>query len=136
MAQASGESAKRIDQLFWYCAIACLATSILSCFLLRAAFSADPSDTGIARSYAVSICGCLIFALPVFLITVRWSAAGMAGMWLLACVVAALAALAHAFGLVTPLLAILIFSASIATAIFLKDRSRAQAEACAISPAE
>lgn len=126
MPETGARSAKRTDRMFWYCAFACLALSLLGAYLLKLAFSLNPAATGIARSYAAGICSCLILALPAFLITVKWSAAGTVGMWLLTSAVAALAALADAFGLATPLIAILIFAASVATATYLKDRNSVQ----------
>jgi hypothetical protein len=139
MPQTGAQNAKRIDRMFWYCAFACLATSLLGAFLLKLAFFLNPAATGIERPYAVGISSCLILALPAFLITVKWSAAGTIGMWLLTSAVAVLAALANAFGLATPLIAVLIFAASISTATYLKDRNSAQSpktEACAIDMAE
>jgi uncharacterized membrane protein YhaH (DUF805 family) len=139
MPQTDAHPAKRIDAMFWYSALACLATSVVGAWLLKFAFSENPADTGIAKSYAVGICSCLILALPAFLITVRWSAAGAIGMWLLTAAVAALATLGGAFGLATPLIAILIFAASISTATYFKDRKPAQnpeTSGCPIDTAE
>jgi len=115
MPQTDARPAHRIAPMFWYSALACLAMSVLGAFLLKAALSANPADTGIARFYAVGICSCLILAFPLFFITLRWSAAGALGMWLLTFAVAALAALAGAFGLATPLIALLIFAALVST---------------------
>jgi len=112
---------------------------LLGALLLKFAFSENPADTGIARSYAVGICSCLVLALPAFLITVKWSAVGALGMWLLTSAVAAQATLADAFGLATPLIAILIFVASISTATYLKGRKpveNPETSACAIDTAE
>ena len=108
--------------MFVYSALACLAVSVLSGFLLRAALSADPSDTGIPRDYAVTLCCLLILTLPVYLLTLKWSKVGAIAMWTLTAVTAMLAALAGAFGLATPIIAVLIFAASIATSIWHKHK--------------
>jgi hypothetical protein len=139
MSQAGAQNAKRIDRIFWYCAFGCLAMSLLGAFLLKLAFFLDPANTGIARPYAVGISSCLILTLPAFLITIKWSDAGAIGIWLVTSAVAALATLAGAFTLATPLLAILIFAASISTAVYLKDRNSApspKTEACTIDMTE
>jgi hypothetical protein len=110
------------DRMFVYSALACLANSVLGGFLLRLAFTADPADTGIARNYAIALCCCLILSLPVFLVTLKSSAVGTFATWALTAVIAIIAALAGAFGLATPIIAVLVFAASIATSIFHKHR--------------
>jgi FtsH-binding integral membrane protein len=113
---------RHYDQMFVYSALACLANSVLGAFLLKAAFTADPSDTGIPRNYAIALCCCLILSLPAYLITMKSSKLGTIIMWALTGVIAALAGLAGAFGLATPLIAVLIFAASIATHIWHKHK--------------
>jgi FtsH-binding integral membrane protein len=113
---------KHYDHMFVWSAIACLAASVLGVLLLRYAFTANPADTGIPRSNAVALCYCLILSCPLFLITLKSSRIGAVLMWALTAVVALLAALAGAFGLATPIIAVLIFAASIATSIWHKHR--------------
>jgi hypothetical protein len=111
---------RHYDRMYVYSALACLATSVFGALLLRYAFTADPADTGIPRTYAVGLCCCLILSLPLYLITLKSSRLGAIAMWTLTVVVAALAAMAGAFGLVTPIIAVLIFAASIASSIWHK----------------
>jgi len=113
---------KHYDRMFVYSALACLAVSVLGALLLRYAFSADPSDTGIPRPYAVALCWSLILSLPVYLLTLKSSMLGAIATWLLTAVIASLAAIAGAFGLATPIVAVLIFAASIATSIWHKHK--------------
>jgi FtsH-binding integral membrane protein len=108
--------------MFVYSALACLAASALGGLLLRYAFTADPSDTGIPRNYAVDLCYCLIFSLPLFLITLKSSKMGAIAMWALTAITATIATLAGAFGLATPVIAVLLFAASIATSIWHKHK--------------
>jgi FtsH-binding integral membrane protein len=113
---------KHYDQMFVYSALACLAASVLGALLLRYAFSADPSDTGIPRNYAVVLCCLLILSLPLYLLTLKSSKLGTIAMWTLTAVVALISSLAGAFGLATPIIAVLIFAASIATHIWHKHK--------------
>jgi len=113
---------KHYDHMFVWSALACLAASVLGALLFRYALSADPADTGIARRYAVALCCCLILALPLYLLTLKSSKTGSIAMWALTAVVAGIATLAGAFGLATPIIAVLIFAASIATSIWHKHR--------------
>jgi hypothetical protein len=113
---------KHYDHMFVYSALACLAATVLGAFLLKYAFSAKPSDTGIARNYAVTLCCCLILSFPAYLITLKSSAAGSVVMWSLTAIFASIAGLAGAFGLATPLIAIYIFAASIASSIWHKHK--------------
>jgi FtsH-binding integral membrane protein len=122
MGNARSEHWKHYDRMFVYSALACLAASILGALLLRYAFTANPSDTGIPRNYAVALCSCLILSLPLFLVTMKSSKAGAIAMWALTAAVAILATLAGAFGLATPVIAVLIFAASIATSIWHKHK--------------
>jgi hypothetical protein len=108
--------------MFVFSALACLAVSVLGALLLRHAFSADPVDTGISRRYAVALCCCLILSLPVYLLTLKSSQLGAIATWLLTAVIAGLSAVAGAFGLATPVIAVLIFAASIATSIWHKHK--------------
>jgi hypothetical protein len=111
---------KHYDRMFIYSALACFATSVLGAFLLRAAFYADPSDTGIPKNYALALCCCLIVSLPIYLITLKSSKLGAIAMWILTSITGALATCAGAFGLVTPIIAVFIFAASIASHIWHK----------------
>lgn len=113
---------KHYDQMFVWSALACLAVSVLGALLLRHAFSADPADTGVPRRYAVALCCSLILSLPVYLLTLKSSKIGAIATWLLTAGIACLAGLAGAFGLATPIIAILIFAASIATSIWHKHK--------------
>ena len=113
---------KHYDRMFVWSALACLAVTLLGALLLRHAFSADPSDTGIPRNYAVALCCTLILSLPVYLLTLKSSKLGAIATWVLTSAIAGLAALAGAFGLATPLIAILIFAASTATSIWHKHK--------------
>jgi FtsH-binding integral membrane protein len=110
------------DRMFIYSGLACLAVSVLGALLLRYAFTADPSDTGIPRHYAVALCCSLILSLPVYLLTLKSSKIGTIATWLLTAAIAGLAAMAGAFGLATPIIAVLIFAASIATSIWHKHK--------------
>ena len=113
---------KHYDRMFVWSAIACLAVSVLGALLLRHAILADPADTGIPRNYAVTLCCCLILSLPVYLLTLKSSAVGTIATWLLTSVIACIAAFAGAFGLATPIIALLVFAASIATSIWHKHK--------------
>jgi hypothetical protein len=113
---------KHYDHMFVYSALACLAASVLGALLLRYAETANPADTGIPRRYAVALCCCLILSLPVYLLTLKSSTVGTIATWLLTAVIAGLAALAGAFGLATPIIAVLIFAASVATSIWHKHK--------------
>jgi FtsH-binding integral membrane protein len=106
--------------MFVSSAFACLAVSVLGALLLRYASTADPSDTGIPRRYAMALCCSLILSLPVYLLTLKSSRLGAIATWLLTAAIAGLAALAGAFGLATPIVAVLIFAAYIATSIWHK----------------
>jgi hypothetical protein len=108
--------------MFVYSALACLAASVLGTLLLRYAFTANPADTGIARNYAVALCCCLIFSFPLYLLTLKSSKVGTIAMWALTAAVAVIATLAGAFGLATPVIAVLVFAASIATSIWHKHK--------------
>jgi FtsH-binding integral membrane protein len=114
---------RHYDRMFVYSALACLAASVLGGLLLRYAFTADPADTGVPRKYAVDLCYCLILSLPLYLLTLKSSRLGAIAMWALTVVVAALATMAGAFGLATPIVAVLIFAASIATSIWHKHKN-------------
>jgi len=118
MGKAGSDRWKHYDRMFVYSALACLASSVLGALLLRFALSADPSDTGVSRNYAVALCCCLILSFPLFLLTIRSSKLGTIAMWALTVAVAVIASLAGAFGLATPVIAVLIFAASIATSIW------------------
>jgi FtsH-binding integral membrane protein len=120
MPKARSHHWRHYDRMFVYSALACLAASVLGALLLRYASTADPSDTGIPRNYAVALCYCLMLSLPAFLITLKSSLAGTIAMWALTAVFASIAGAAGAFGLATPLIAVLIFAASIATHIYHK----------------
>jgi drug/metabolite transporter (DMT)-like permease len=113
---------KHYDRMFVSSALACLAASVLGALLLHYAFIADPSDTGIPRNYAVALCCCLILSLPFYLLTLKSSKLGTIVMWALTAIVSIIAALAGAFGLATPIIAVLIFAASIATSIWHKHK--------------
>jgi hypothetical protein len=113
---------KHYDRMFVSSAVACLAVSVFGALLLRYAFSADPADTGVPRDYAVALCGLLILSFPVYLLTLKSSKAGTIATWLLTAAIAVLAAIAGAFGLATPIIAVLIFAASIASSIWHKHR--------------
>jgi hypothetical protein len=89
---------------------------------LRYSFSADFPGLGIAHHYAVALYCCLILSGPLFLITLKSSKVGSISMWALTAVVAAIAAVAESFGLATPIIALLIFAASVATSIWVKHR--------------
>jgi len=108
--------------MFLWSALACLAASVLGVLLLRYSFNADFPGLGIAHRYALALYGCLILSGPLFLITLKSSRAGSIAMWALTAVVAAIAAVAGAFGLATPIVALLIFAASVATSIWHKHR--------------
>jgi uncharacterized membrane protein YhaH (DUF805 family) len=122
MPTSAASRARRFDSTFWWSAVGCLALSVFGAVLLKAALTENPDDTGIARSYAVAMCCSLIFALPAFIVTIKWHGTGAILMWLLTTLIAVLAALAGAFGLATPLIVVLIFAASIATATWHKHR--------------
>jgi hypothetical protein len=122
MAKPRSHHWKHYDHMFVYSALACLAATILGGLLLRYAYSASPSDTGIARNYAVDMCYCLILSFPAYLITLKSSAAGTIVMWALTAVFAAIAGLAGAFGLATPLICVFIFAASIASSIWYRHK--------------
>lgn len=122
MGKARSEHWKHYDRMFVCSALACLAASVLGGSLLHYAFNADPSDTGIPRNYAVALCCCLILSLPLLLLTMKSSKLGAIAMWALTVAVAVIAALAGAFGLATPVIAVLIFAASIATSIWHKHK--------------
>jgi hypothetical protein len=111
---------KHYDRMFVSSACACFAVSLLGALLLRYAFTADPSDTGIPRGYAVALCCSLILSLPAYLLSLKSSKAESIATWLLTAAIAGLAALAGAFGLATPIVAVLIFAASIVTSIWYK----------------
>jgi FtsH-binding integral membrane protein len=116
---------RHYDRMFVYSALACLAVSVLGALLLRYAFTADPADTGIARDYAMALCCCLILSLPVYLLTLRSSKLGTIAIWALTVAIASIAAMAGAFGLATPIIAVLIFAASIATSVWHKHKKTA-----------
>jgi hypothetical protein len=122
MAAVRSHRWKHYDHMFVYSALACLAASVLGALLLRFAWTANPADTGIGRRYAVGLCSCLIFSFPLYLISLKSSKAGAIAMWALTAIVAALATLGGAFGLATPIIAVLIFAASIATSIWHKHK--------------
>jgi len=122
MTQPPANRWRHFDHMFIYSAIACLANSLLGGILLKFAFSANRSDTGIPRDYAVALCCCCILSLPVYLLTLKSSKAGTIATWLLTAVIAGIAAVAGAFGLATPIIAVLIFAASIATSIWHKHK--------------
>jgi hypothetical protein len=113
---------KHYDRMFISSALACLAVTSLGALLLRYAFSAAPVHNGIARNYAVALCCCLILSLPVYLLTLKSSAVGSIATWLLTLVIAGIAAVAGSFGLATPIIAVLIFAAPIATSIWHKHK--------------
>src|ERR1700722_8502233 len=108
--------------MFVWSVIACLAASVLGTLLLRYFFSADFPGLGIAHRYAVALYCCLILSGPLFLIPLKSSMAGSIAMWALTGVVATIATFAGAFGLATPIIALLIFAASVATSIWVKHR--------------
>jgi FtsH-binding integral membrane protein len=109
--------------MFIYSAVACLAVSVLGTLLLRYAFSADPSNTGIPRRCAVDLCCGLALSLPIYLLTLKSSKVGAIATWLLTAAIAGLAAKCGAFGLATPIIAVLIFAASCATSIWHKHKT-------------
>jgi len=74
--------------MFVWSALACLAVTILGALLLRYAFSADPSDTGIPRNYALALCCTLILSLPVYLLTLKSSKLGTIATWVLTAAIA------------------------------------------------
>jgi hypothetical protein len=111
---------KHYDRMFVFSALACLAASVLGALLLRYALTANPSDTGVPRNHAVALCVCCILSFPVYLLTLKSSKVGAIATWLLTVVVAGIAAFAGAFGLATPIIAVFIFAASIATSIWRK----------------
>jgi hypothetical protein len=113
---------KHYDHMFLWSALACLAASVLGVLLLRHSFSADFPGLGIAHRYAVPLYCCLILSGPLFLITLNSSKVGSFAMWALTAVVAAIAAVAGSFGLATPIIALFIFAASVATSIWVKHK--------------
>jgi hypothetical protein len=108
--------------MFVWSALACLALSVLGGLLLRYSFSADFPGLEIAHPYALALYSCLIVTGPLFLLTLKSSKVGSIAMWALTSVVAAIATVAGAFGLATPIIAVLIFAASVATSIWHKHR--------------
>jgi len=113
---------KHYDHMFVWSAIACLAASVLGGLLLRYSFFADFPGLEIPHRYAAALYSCLILTCPMFLITLKSSKVGSIAMWGLTAVVAAIATFAGAFGLATPIIALLIFAASVATSIWVKHR--------------
>jgi Na+/melibiose symporter-like transporter len=108
--------------MFLWSALACLAASVLGVLLLRYSFFADFPGLEIPHRYAVALYCCLILTCPLFLITLKSSKVGSVALWALTVAVAALAAVAGAFGLATPIIALLIFAASVVTSIWHKHR--------------
>jgi hypothetical protein len=108
--------------MFVWSAIACLAASVLGGLLLRYSFSADFPGLEIPHRYAIALYSCLILTCPLFLLTLKSSKLGSIAMWALTGVVATIATFAGAFGLATPIIALFIFAASVATSIWLKHR--------------
>jgi hypothetical protein len=108
--------------MFLWSALACLAASVLGVLLLRYSFSADFPGLEIPHRYAIALYCCLILTCPLFLITLKSSTLGSIAMWALTAVVATIATFAGAFGLATPIIALLIFAASVATSIWMKHR--------------
>jgi len=113
---------RHYDHMFLWSALACLAASVLGVLLLRYSFFADFPGLEIPHRYAVALYCCLILSGPLFLITLKSSKVGSIAMWALTAVVAAIAAVAQSFGLATPIIALLIFAASVATSIWHKHR--------------
>jgi len=108
--------------MFVWSALACLAVSVLSVLLLRYSFFADFPGLEIPRRYAVALYCCLILTCPLFLLTLKSSKVGSIAMWALTAVVAAIATFAGAFALAMPIIAVLIFAASVATSIWVKHK--------------